>query len=161
MSVAVVIRHLALAAAATAVATPWSAVAAAADDAQSRVERVDNPGYSEINVSRWTSAGRADLGWGVGSISLSDRSSSTTTLMLGLRYRTSEHAALYADATHVRGIGLNGEDQVVSKVGVEFKAAQSRWNLTYGGLGMHLAGDARMVLKARRGGVELAMRSTF
>ena len=159
MSVAAVIRHLALAA----TAASWSCIAAAGDDIPTRIERIDNAGYSEINVSRWASAGRADLGWGVGNVSLADRSASATpTLMLGLRYRTSEHAALFADATHVRGIGLNGEDQVLSKVGVEFKAAQSKLNLAYGGgLGLRLAGDARMTLKARRGGVELTMRRTF
>lgn len=158
MSVAVVFRHLALAAA----AASGCAVAVAADEVvQSRVERIDNPGFSEISVSRWTRAGRADLGWGIGSISLTDRSTNTTTLMLGLRYRTSERAALYADATHVPGIGLNGEDQVVSKVGIELKSAQSRWNLAYGGLGMRLAGDARMTLKARRGGVELTLKRAF
>lgn len=157
MSVAVVIRHLALAA----VAASGSSVAIAADEVSTRVERVDNPGYSEFAISRWTSTGHADLGWGVGTISLADRSATTPTLMLGLRYRTGARYALFADATHVRGIGLNGEDQLVSKVGVEFKAAQSRWNLTYGGLGMHLAGDARMTLKARRGGMELVVRSTF
>jgi len=159
VSVAAVIRHLALAA----TAASWSCIAAAGDDIPTRIERIDNAGYSEINVSRWASAGRADLGWGVGNVSLADRSASATpTLMLGLRYRTSEHAALFADATHVRGIGLNGEDQVLSKVGVEFKAAQSKLNLAYGGgLGLRLAGDARMTLKARRGGVELTMRRTF
>jgi hypothetical protein len=159
VSVAVVIRHLALAA----TAASWSCIAAAGDDIPTRIERIDNPGYSEINISRWASAGPADLGWGVGNISLADRpASATPTLMLGLRYRASEHAALFADATHVRGIGLNGEDQLLSKVGVEFKAAQSRLNLAYGGgLGLRLAGDARMTLKARRGGLELTMRRTF
>lgn len=159
MSVAAVIRHLALAAA----AAFGCAVAVAADEGiQSRVERIDSPGFSEINLSQWARAGRADLGWGVGSISLADRPATTTTLMLGLRYRTSERAAFVADATHVPGIGLNGEDQVVSKVGIELKAAQSRWNLTYGGgLGMRLGGDARMTLKARRGGVELSVRRSF
>ena len=139
------------------------------------------PGYrsdlTELSISRWASSGRADVGVGVGSIMLVDRptgllpgrpaegaallSASGTVLMLGLRYRTTEHSSVYADAAHVRGLGLDGEDRVVSKVGVQFKAAQSDWKIAYGGLGFRLAGDARMTLKVRRGGVALYMRRAF
>ena len=77
MSVAAVLRHLAMAVA----AASGCAVSAAADEVfQSRVERIDSPGYSEVNVSRWARAGRADLGWGIGSISLADRRAAATTL---------------------------------------------------------------------------------
>ena len=54
-----------------------------------------------------------------------------------------KHSSGYADAAHVRELGLDGKDRVVSKVGVEFKAAQSDWKIAYGGLGFRLAGDAR------------------
>jgi len=41
------------------------------------------------------------------------------------------------------------------------KSAQSRWNVTYGGLGLHLAGDTRMTLRLRKGGLGIVMRHSF
>jgi len=76
-------------------------------------------------------------------------------------YRTTEHSSIYADAAHVRGFGLDGEDRVISKVGIEFKLAQSDWKIGYGGLGFRLAGDARMTFRLRRSGFGIFMRSTF
>ncbi|MEP6872898.1 MAG: hypothetical protein ABI887_00900 [Burkholderiales bacterium] len=171
--------------------TGASAGVARADDEISettRLTRIDVPnvaarslpGYrtdlAELSYQRWASNGRADVGVGVGSVMLVDRptgmlpgrsadgvalSGSGTMLMLGLRYRTTEHSSVYADAAHVRGLGLDGEDRVVSKVGVEFKAAQSDWKIAYGGLGFRLAGDARMTVKLRRSGVAVYMRRAF
>jgi hypothetical protein len=34
-------------------------------------------------------------------------------------------------------------------------------NLAYGGLGLTLPGDARMMLRVRRGGLGIALRSSF
>ena len=139
------------------------------------------PGYrtdlSELSYQRWATHGRADVGVGVGSVTLVDRptgllpgrlgdgaaltAGSGTMLMLGLRYRTTESSSIYADAAHVRGFGLDGEDRLISKVGIEFKAAQSDWKIGYGGLGFRLAGDARMTVKLRRSGFGIFMRSTF
>ena len=139
------------------------------------------PGYrtdlTEISVQRWATSGRAGVGFGIGSVTLVDRpngmlsgqvadgagaiTASGTTLMLGLRYRTTAHSSVYADATHVSGRWVNGDDQVVSKVGVEFKTAQSDWKIAYGGLGFRLAGDTRMTLKVRRSGLAVTMRSSF
>ena len=86
---------------------------------------------------------------------------SGTVLTLGMRYRASEHSTLYADAAGVGPFGAEGGDAVVGKVGVEFKAAQSRWNIAYGGLGLRLGGDTRMTLRVRRGGLGVYMRSNF
>jgi len=139
------------------------------------------PGYrtdmTELVYRRWASRGRADLGFGIGSITLVERANgmlpgrfsdgmaqhvgSGTLLMLGLRYHTTAQSAVYADAEHVRGLGLDGDDAVVGKVGIEFKVAQSDWKIAYGGLGFRLAGDARMTLRPRRGGLAIMMRSTF
>lgn len=139
------------------------------------------PGYrtdmTELVYRRWASRGRADLGFGIGSLTLIERADggppgrfgdgmaqqvgSGTLLMLGLRYHTTAQSAVYADAAHVRGLGLDGEDRVVGKVGIEFKAAQSDWKIAYGGLGFRLAGDARMTLRPRRGGLAIMMRSSF
>jgi len=160
--------------------------AARADTAQ--FTRIDTPnlatrslpGYrtdlTEMTYQRWAARGRADVGFGIGSVMLVDRpngmlsgryadaglaSSSGTLLMLGLRYRTTDRSSIYADATHVTGLGLAGDERVVGKVGIEFKAAKSDWHLAYGGLGFRLAGDTRMTLKPRRGGLGLYMRSSF
>lgn len=139
------------------------------------------PGYrtdiTELSVQHWATHGRAGVGFGVGSVLLSERptgllpgrsgnaaaltTASGTMLMLGLRYRASEQSSIYADAAHVRGLALDGDDRIVSKVGVEFKAAQSNWKIDYGGLGLRLAGDARMTLKLRRGGLAISMRRAF
>lgn len=160
-----------------------------ADSAPAQFMRVDTPNVAarslpgfqtdltELSYRRWASHGRAEVGAGFGSIALVDHpagmlgarpgDSATTTLasgtilMLGLRYHTTEQSSIYADAAHLRGLGLEGEDRVVSKVGIEFKAAQSDWKITYGDLGFRLAGDARMTLKLRRNGLAIAMRSSF
>jgi hypothetical protein len=137
------------------------------------------PGYSsdvsESSYRWWKSHGRADVGLGLGTLTYtsrpigaapgfaSDNGTMTTTgtvLTLGMRYRTSDHSALYADAAGVRGPGING-DGVVGKVGIEFKSAQSRFNINVGGLGMKLAGDTRMTLRLRRGGLGIFMRRAF
>ena len=139
------------------------------------------PGYrtdlTELSFQRWATHGRAGVGVGVGSVMLVDRptgllpgrsgdaaaltTASGTMLMLVLRYRASEQSSIYADAAHVRGLAFDGDDRIVSKVGVEFKAAQSNWKIDYGGLGLRLAGDARMTLKLRRGGLAISMRRAF
>ena len=160
--------------------------AARADTAQ--FTRIDTPNLAtrslpgsrtdltEMTYQRWAARGRADVGFGIGSVMLVDRpngmlpgryadaglaTSSGTSLMLGLRYRTTDRSSIYADATHVTGLGLTGDERVVSKVGIEFKAAKSDWQIAYGGLGFRLAGDTRMTLKPRRGGLGLYMRSSF
>ena len=139
------------------------------------------PGYrgatTELGYRWWLSSGRADLGLGLGTIAyvsrptgsvpglVADGSSnviaSATVLTLGLRYRTSERSAVFADAAGLRGSGLGGGEAVVGKVGVEFKLARSSWHIAYGGLGLRLAGDTRMTLRVRRGGLGLYMHSSF
>lgn len=146
------------------------------------VQVPSQPGYrtdlTSLNYQRWASNGRAEVGVGVGSVSLVDRptgavpgraldasgvnAASGTTMMLGLRYRTTESASFYANASRIQGLGLANDDQrVVGKVGVEFKAAQSQWNIAYGGLGFKMAGDSKMTVKVRRNGIGIFMRSTF
>lgn len=139
------------------------------------------PGYrsatTELGYRWWLSKGRADLGLGLGTLayvrrptgSLSgldpDRDAtvlaSGTVLTLGMRYRTSARSAVFADAAGWHGTGPIGSDAVAGKVGIEFKSARSRWNVAYGGLGLRLAGDARMTLRVRRGGFTISMRRSF
>ena len=119
------------------------------------------PGYrselNELSYRWWLSSGRADVGLGLGAVSYGlrpvggsvglagDESSKVlatgTVLTLGMRYRTSAHSTLFADAAGVHGLGLEGGGAIVGKVGVDFKLAQSRWNIAYGGLGLRLNGE--------------------
>lgn len=132
---------------------------------------------AELSYRWWISRGRADWGLGLGTLAYVVRPTGTmanpsddpgaalttasgTVVTLGVRYRTSVHSTFFVDAAGVRGLGLD-RDAVVGKVGIEFKAARSSWNVAYGGLGFRLAGDTRMTLRARRGGVALNMRREF
>jgi hypothetical protein len=130
---------------------------------------------TEIGYRWWLSKGRADLGVGLGTLAyvvrptgslpgLGDSGQSVlasgSVLTLGMRYRTSASSAVFADAASWHGAGLSG-DAVVGKVGLEFKTAKSTLNLAYGGLGLALPGDARMMLRVRRGGLGLVLRSSF
>ncbi len=138
------------------------------------------PGYrnefTEVGYRWWATAGRTDLGLGIGTVAYVARPigpvvgqpaertplamASGTVLTLGMRYRTSASSALYADAAGVHGASFEG-DRVVGKLGIEFKAAQSRWIVGYGGLGLKLSGDMRMQLRIRKGGVLVSMRTSF
>jgi len=139
------------------------------------------PGYraetNELSYRWWRSSGRADLGFGLGTLTYGTRPTGSvpglgsegvssvfaagTVMTVGMRYRTSATSAVYADASGVRGYGFDGGEAVVGKVGIEFKAAQSRFNINYGGLGLRLAGDTRMTLRVKRGGLGVFMRSAF
>ena len=139
------------------------------------------PGYrgesNELSYRWWKSSGRADLGLGLGALTYGTRPTGSvpglgntgvsnvlatgTVLTIGMRYRTSPTSAVYADASGVRGHGFDGGESVVGKVGIEFKAAQSRFNINYGGLGLRLAGDTRMTVRVKRGGLGVFMRSAF
>ena len=145
------------------------------------VQIQSQPGYrtdlTTLSFQRWAGSGRAEVGVGVGSVSLIERptgalsgravdasgvnAASGTSLMLGLRYRTTDTASFYANASRVRGLGAADDERVVGKVGIEFKAAQSQWNVAYGGLGFNMAGDSKMTVKLRRGGVGIFMRTSF
>ena len=139
------------------------------------------PGYrnevAELSYRWWISHGRADWGLGRGTLTYAVRPNGTiagpaddpgaalvaasgTVMTLGVRYHASAHSTLFVDAAGVRGLGLD-RDAVVGKVGMEFKAARSRWNVAYGGLGFRLAGDTRVTLRARRSGIALNMRHEF
>lgn len=171
----------------TSVAALASSVAGGGSNDAPRLVRNDDPAEprrsapglrgetTELGYRWWLSKGRADLGLGLGTLGYAVRPTgslpglgdngatvlaSGTVLTLGMRYRTSASSAVFADAASWHGSGLNG-DAVVGKVGLEFKTAKSTLNLAYGGLGLALPGDARMLLRVRRGGFGLALRSSF
>jgi len=143
----------------------------------------DSARLSDVSVRYWLSRGRTDVGFGIGTLTLTatplgmppsaapgptlDNSTillaSAPTLTVGMRYRASPQSTLFADAAGTRGLGLNGGDAYLGKVGVEWKPASfsSRWNIAYGGIGWKLSSDSRMTLRIRSGGVGLYMRSQF
>ena len=142
------------------------------------------PGYrselNELSYRWWLSSERTDVGLGLGTVGYGLRPlggvralpgeaideplkliATGTVLTLGMRYRTSAHSALFADAAGVRGLRLANGDVLVGKVGVDFTLAQTRWNIAYGGLALRLDGDTRMTLRVRKGGLGLYMRRSF
>lgn len=168
--------------------TPLATAAGAGNDAPRLVRNESlaeaqraRAGYrnqtTELGYRWWKSSGRADLGLGLGMLTYDSRPTgsipglgaggvsnvlaSGTVMTVGMRYRTTPTSTLYADASGVRGRGFDGGEAVVGKVGIEFKAAQSRFNINYGGLGLRLAGDTRMTLRVKRGGLGIFMRSSF
>lgn len=131
----------------------------------------------EVQGRWWLSRSQADFGLGLGTLAFGTRPAgnlpgrvdglgmnlkgTATVLSLGLRYRTSDRSALFAEAADWHGPSIEGRDAFVGKVGLEFQSAQSFLNISYGGLGMTLAGDTRLTVRPRRGGIGLVMRSTF
>lgn len=139
------------------------------------------PGYrtdaSELSYRWWSRGELADLGVGVGSVvqvtrptgmlpglaaaGAAQSSGSATSLLLAVRFRTSERSTVYADAAIGRSLGGGAPDPVVGKLGMELKAARSRWDIAYGGLGLRLAGDSGVSLRLRRGGLAVKWQQTF
>ncbi len=143
----------------------------------------DSARLSDISYRYWLSRGRTDVGFGIGTLTLTARPlgtppsaapgptldnsrillASAPTLTVGMRYRATPQSTLFADAAGTRGLGSNSGDAYLGKVGVEWKPASfsSRWNIAYGGIGWKLSSDSRMTLRIRSGGVGLYMRSQF
>jgi hypothetical protein len=132
---------------------------------------------TELQGRWWTTQGRADLGLGLGTLGYGLRPTgsiaglvgtgnttvvaSATVLTLGMRYRTSDRSAVFADASSLHGSTFEGNEAVFGKVGFELKSAQSAFHVSYGGLGMNLAGDAHMTVRPKHGGLALFMRTSF
>ena len=161
-----------------AVATPSSSVLTGAQGLQP-----DSARLSDVSYRFWVSRGRADLGFGIGALTLTAQPlgaapsaapnatldngtillASAPSLTVGMRFRASPESTLFADASGTRGLGLNNGDAYLGKVGIEWKPVSfaQRWNLAYGGIGWRLSADSRMTLRIRGGGVGLYMRSQF
>lgn len=82
-------------------------------------------------------------------------------LTVGMRYRTSERSAVYADTSSALGFSANGRDAYSAKVGMEWKSTSSPVRLMQGGLGMQLDGGGHMTLRVRKGTVGVYLRSAF
>lgn len=133
---------------------------------------------SGVSLRWWKSVGPAatglDVGLGLGTVGYlvrppvqgaTDSSASLANpsplLTVGMRYRTSERSAVYADTSSARGFAANGHDAYTAKVGMEWKSASSPVRLMQGGLGMQLDGGGRMMLRVRKGTVGVYLRSAF
>lgn len=123
-----------------------------------------------INARLWITQGRADVGVGLGSLGyvlpprdgLRTVAGAVPTVSIGMRYRMSPQHLLYADASRVRGLGLDPTATVVStKLGVEWKPARSTLGFEHGAIGMQLDSGFRLSLKSRRGGPALYLRNSF
>ena len=134
--------------------------------------------WSALSYRWWLTRGRTDLGLGLGTVGYVARPAvgepvagpatagsfvaSAPLVTIGMRYRTSELSVLFADVSGARNSALNrGGDAYFTKVGVEWKASPSRFNLTHGGLGLQLDGGSRMSLRLRKGVLGLYLRSQF
>jgi hypothetical protein len=84
---------------------------------------------------------------------------SEALLLLGLRWQTFAGLSLYAAAA--ARPWRAGSDALLGKMGVEFKTAQSRWNIGFGGFGLRLDGDTKLTLRLRHGGLGVAMKRAF
>jgi hypothetical protein len=139
------------------------------------------PGWSasgsEWQGRWWWGHGRSTWGLGLGTVAYGLRGTgsvpgrvdpaatsfagSVGLLTLGMRYRTTDSATIFADAAAWHGSAVERRNALVGKVGLELKSAQSFLNISYGGLGMRLADDTRLTVRPRRGGIGLFVRSEF
>lgn len=123
-----------------------------------------------VNYRLWMTRGRADVGFGLGSLGYLLPSAdgprslvgAVPTLTLGMRVRVSDQHLLFADATGARGLGANpAATHVATKLGMEWKPARSTVGFDHGALGVQLDSGYRLSLKSRRGGPVLYLRNTF
>ncbi len=135
------------------------------------------PGTELAGVSYrwWLSRGRADLGFGVGTVGyvvppadgrvaggVQSLVGSVPTVTVGVRLRLSNEAAVYADASGAHHlVGDGSTDYVNAKVGMEWKAAKPRFGFERGALGIHFDSGYRMSLRANHGGIGVFLRGQF
>jgi hypothetical protein len=129
---------------------------------------------AEMNYRLWLSAGRADVGVGVGTVGYvqprpDGRSDGTVglvgsspTLSVGLRYRVGTESSVYADASGARGLGTDPTlGYLNTKVGMEWKPARSRFGFDRGTFGMRFDSGYHLSLRARHGGLGVYLRGQF
>ncbi|WP_280152963.1 hypothetical protein [Piscinibacter sp. XHJ-5] len=126
-----------------------------------------------VNYRLWLSRGPAAMGVGVGTLGYVRPPSegigapvtltgAAPTLSVGLRYRTSMHSAVYADALGARGLPPDGEGYYVNtKVGMEWKPAKSTLGFDHGTIGVHFDSGYRLSVRPRKGGLGVYLRGQF
>jgi hypothetical protein len=86
----------------------------------------------------------------------------TPTVSIGMRYRMSPSAAVFADAVGARALPPEVSGGYVNtKVGMEWKPAQSRFGFDHGAIGVQFDSGYRLSLKARSGGLSVYLRGKF
>lgn len=143
--------------------------AAAPLDASGRAYR-DMAG---VSVRWWARHGRADLGLGLGTVGfvapplpngagVGGLREAVPTVTLGMRYRVSSEAAVYADATSARSLAADAAPGLYNtKVGMEWKPAKSKFGLEGRSLGVQLQSGYRMSLRLRSRGIGVYFRGKF
>jgi hypothetical protein len=127
-----------------------------------------------VQYRLWKSHGRADFGVGLGTIgyvqpALGLRadgpvalSGATPLVSIGMRYRVSAESAVFADASGTRALPSDtGGPYVSTKIGMEWKPAQSHFGLEGGALRIQFDSGYKLSLKARRDGLGVYLRSQF
>jgi hypothetical protein len=126
-----------------------------------------------VNYRLWVSRGPAAMGVGVGTLGyvrppLDGRpepvslTGTAPTFSVGLRYRTSMHSAVYADALGTRGLGPETDGLYVNtKVGMEWKPAKNTFGFDHGTIGVHFDSGYRLSLRPRKGGLGVYLRGQF
>lgn len=126
-----------------------------------------------VNYRWWLTRGPAAMGVGVGTLgyvrpALDGRpeplalTGTAPTFSVGLRYRTSMHSAVYADAHGTRGLAPEVEGLYVNtKVGMEWKPAKNTLGFEHGTIGVHFDSGYRLSFRPRKGGLGVYLRGQF
>lgn len=141
------------------------------------VERQAAPGGASLGVAGssyrwWLQRGSAGIGIGLGSMGTVVMPAAgaaqpmrlgamVPTVSVGLRYQTSPHSLVYADALQARNLLPGGVDAYQAKVGVEWARRESPLRLDGGSLGVRFDSGLRMSLRLRKDKVGIYVRSTF
>jgi hypothetical protein len=127
-----------------------------------------------VQYRLWMSRGSTDFGIGVGTLGYlqpspglhavgpATLSGAAPMVSIGMRYRLGTGSAFFADASGVHALAPDTTGAYVStKVGMEWKPAQSRFGIDGGALGIHLDSGYKLSLKARRDGLGVYLRNQF
>lgn len=128
-----------------------------------------------VSVKLWSSHGRNDVGVGVGTLGFFDLQplppgvggppsmrAARPTVSFGWRYRLDGETAIYADAVSARRLATEAmSDLYAAKVGMEWKAATSRFGFENRSLGVQLQSGYRMSLRVKGGGLGVYFRGKF
>jgi hypothetical protein len=143
--------------------------AAAPLDASGRAYR-DMAG---VSVRWWARHGRADVGLGLGTVGfvapptpdgtgVGGLREAVPAVTVGMRYRVSSEAAVYADATSARSLATDAAPGLYNtKVGMEWQPAKSKFGLEGRSLGVQLQSGYRMSLRLRSKGIGVYFKGKF
>jgi hypothetical protein len=124
-----------------------------------------------VSYRWWSGSGRSHIGFGLGTVGFVTQRhdeaggslrGAVPTLTVGWRYRVSNEAAVYADATSARSLAAEASPGLYNtKVGMEWKPAKSRFGFENRSLGIQLQSGYRMSLRVKGGGLGVYFRGQF